>query len=91
MSYSSGLLTAAANYGPIFACAGASVVQLTVNNAAVLVELGDGSPAAPLWRAPAMFKVPGVWTIPGPIDAIRVKAGAPIVTGKEPRYTIDAF
>jgi hypothetical protein len=92
-SYTLGLTSiAAAGAGPIFACPGAGAVQVTVFNAAVTVQLGDGIGGV-LWRDVPSFRVPGVHVIPGPADAVRV---APVVwppadPAKPPRYSIDAF
>jgi hypothetical protein len=84
-----GLLTATATMSAPVMCPGASWVVVTVANAAVLVQLGDGGPT-PLWRDSA-FKTPGVWTMPGPVDAVRFQAAAAIDPLKPPRVQIEAY
>jgi hypothetical protein len=78
--------------GRAHALTGATVAQLTVANGAVYVQLGHGI-GGQLWDDPS-FRVPGVHTIPGPLDAIRVRsavahAGTP--ADPWPQYAVDAY
>lgn len=78
--------------GPGHATAGARVLSLTVLNAPVLVELGHGI-AGIRWEDPS-YRLPGVHTIPGPADAIRVRseiAHAGTAADPWPQYAVDAY
>lgn len=88
MSYSLPNTTAGAGYGAPLVCTGARVVQLTVANGAVLVQLGRGVGGIQ-WSDVESFRVPGVHTIPGPVDAVRVRRAS--ATGPAPQYAIDAY
>lgn len=71
-------------------CPGASVINLSVRNAAVLVQLGDGSKPPMAWQEE--FFVPPIDRSmprrPGrPIDGIRVKSAA---AGVPAQVSVDA-
>lgn len=89
MSYSLPLATTADLYTPAatLTCPNARVVQVTISNAAVYLQSGRGIGGV-LWDEPASFRVPGVWTIPGPIDAIRMRSAA---VGKPAEVSADAW
>jgi hypothetical protein len=90
VSYSLPNTTAAADFGPPFVCPGSRAVQLTVANGAVLVQFGRGIGGAQ-WSEDS-FRIPGVHTIPGPIDAVRVKwAAPPAPGGKAPQYAVEGY
>lgn len=91
MSYSSSLqtVTSATVYGTPFLCPGSRAVQLTIANAACILQIGRGI-GTPMWGQES-YRLPGVHTIPGPIDAIRLRAASPIVTGFQPRWSADAY
>lgn len=55
--------------------AGAKYVQVSVFNAAIYLELGRGIGGV-RWEDGAQFLVPGVYVIPGPLDATRVRSAA---------------
>lgn len=54
-------------------CPNSRVAQLTVLNNAVEIQTGKGHPGI-VWQDPPSYKLPGVWTIPGPFDAIRARS-----------------
>ena len=90
MSYSSGLQTVAASsvYGPPVVCPGAAAVILTIANAACVIQQGRGV-GAPMWGEDS-YRLPGVWVLPGPIDALRVRAAATVNPANPPRWSADA-
>jgi hypothetical protein len=88
LSYAQDLTAAGTDYGPPFVCTGSTTVKITVANAAVRVQLGRGIGGLQWSDVPA-FLIPGVHTIPGPIDAVRVKRATLI--GTQPQYALEAY
>lgn len=94
MSYTSGLLPVnATSYGQPFMCPGSRFVQLTVLNAAVEIQVGLGASGVQ-WQAGDSFRIPGSHTVPGPVDAIRVRSKtthAGTTADPWPQISIDAY
>lgn len=68
-------------------CPGAKFVQVTAANAAVEIEIGFGAVGV-VWQGSPSYRLPGVWTIPGPLDALRVRSATP---GKPAQVSADAY
>jgi hypothetical protein len=82
------LTAAGTDYGAPFVCTGSQTVKVTVANAAIRLQIGRGIGGVQWGDTPA-FLIPGVHTIPGPIDAVRVKRATSI--GTQPQYALEAY
>lgn len=90
MSYSSSLQTVAStSFGSPFVCPGARSVSLTIANQACYIQQGRGL-GSPLW-AEESYRLPGVWILPGPVDALRVRAAATVDPANPPRWSADGY
>lgn len=86
-----GLTAAPAIYGAPFVCTGASSLKVTVTNQPLALQIGRGIGGLQWLDQPA-YLIPGVHTIPGPLDAVRVQRAAPTPAGgKDPQYAIEAY
>jgi hypothetical protein len=74
--------------GAQLACPGAQTIALTVANAAVVYQLGQGGIGAAIeWEPAEHFAIPGVWRLP-PADAIQCRSA---VAGVPAQISVSAY